>query len=406
MKKGKKKTWRKARHEIITAIGRPVMKLVIMLLYPGIRVEPFRAQGKRPYLILLNHQTPFDQFFVAASFRGAVYYLATEDIFSLGWVSSLIRWVVAPIPIKKQTTDITAVKNCILVAREGGTLCIAPEGNRTYSGRTEYMRPSIGSLAKKLGLPIALYRIEGGYGVEPRWSDVRRKGPMRAYVSRVIEPEEYAALTADELFREIEQGLYVDEAVAGGPYRSEKRAEYLDRAMYVCPHCGFAPFYSRGNDITCQTCGRTITYREDKRLKGVGHDFPFEFVAGWYDYQKDYVNSVDLLSLTQTPVFTDTAELREVVVNQHKNVLREAARLHLYGDRIVFDEGTGDEMVFPFDSLNAVTALGRNKANIYDGGKVYQLKGDKHFNALKYVNFYYRWKNMTRGDEDGKFLGL
>ena len=56
----------------------------------------------------------------------------------------------APIPIKKQTMDITAVKNCILVAREGGTICIAPEGNRTYSGRTEYMRPSIASLAKKL----------------------------------------------------------------------------------------------------------------------------------------------------------------------------------------------------------------------------------------------------------------
>ena len=119
-------------------------------------MERFREEGKRPYLIVMNHQTGFDQFFVGMTFRQPVYYVATEDIFSLGWVSNLIRWLVAPIPIKKQTTDIQAVKNCIKVAREGGTIAIAPEGNRTFHGRTVYMNPSIASMAKKLGLPIRL----------------------------------------------------------------------------------------------------------------------------------------------------------------------------------------------------------------------------------------------------------
>ena len=86
----------------------------------GIRIEKFREQGDRAYLILLNHQTPFDQFFVGMAFKGPVYYLATEDIFSLGWVSSVIRWLVAPIPIRKQTTDAAAVMTCLRVARAGG----------------------------------------------------------------------------------------------------------------------------------------------------------------------------------------------------------------------------------------------------------------------------------------------
>ena len=50
--------------------------------------------------------------------------------------------------------------------------------------------------------------------------------------------------------------------------------------------------------------------------------------------------------------------------------------------------------------------LGRNKLNIYMGEKLWQLKGGKRFNALKYVNIYYRSKNQGRGDKDGKFLGL
>lgn len=68
----------------------------------GIHVERFKEQGKRPYLILMNHQTAFDQFFIGMTFKGAVYYVASEDLFSNGWVSSLLRWLVAPIPIKNR----------------------------------------------------------------------------------------------------------------------------------------------------------------------------------------------------------------------------------------------------------------------------------------------------------------
>lgn len=66
-------------------------------------------------------------------------------------------------------------------------------------------------------------RIEGGYGVHPRWSDVVRRGKMRAYVSRVIEPEEYAGLSKSELLAIIEEGLAVDEGVADGLYKSGRR---------------------------------------------------------------------------------------------------------------------------------------------------------------------------------------
>lgn len=399
------KKWLKKRHRV-------VREIVALGLWPysalryRIRVEKFKEQGKRAYLILYNHQTAFDQFFVGMAFRGSIYYVASEDIFSKGWVSSLIRWIVAPIPIKKQATDLTAVKNCIRVAREGGTIAIAPEGNRTYSGKTEYMSPAIAGLARKLGLPIALYRIEGGYGVHPRWSDKLRRGKMRGYVSRVIEPEEYAAMTNDELFAAIEQGLYVNEAVADAAFLSSKRAEYLERAMYVCPDCGLTTFESHGNEITCKQCGKTVHYATDKRLSGVGFDFPYEFVSGWYDYQKDFINALDVMQYTDIPLYTEPTSLSEVIVYCRKDLLCKDATIRLYGDRYVIS-GTGmDPLTLPFSEVTAVSVLGRNKLNIYHDGRIYQLKSDKRFNALKYVNIYYRWKNIVRGDENGQFLGL
>ncbi len=397
--------WIRFRHKVGTKLAFFFLLPYVRLFY-GARVERFRGQKDRPYLILYNHQTPFDQFFVGLSFRGPVYYLASEDIFSKGWISRVIRWLVAPIPIKKQTLDINAIKTCIQVSEEGGIIAIAPEGNRTYSGKTEYMSPGIASLAKRLKLPVALFRIEGGYGVQPRWSDVIRKGKMRAYVSRVIEPGEYEQMTADELFDEIRKGLYVNEAAADGIFRSGKRAEFLERAVYICPYCGPSSLQSHKNTISCPKCRRKVVYGKDKKLTGEGFEFPFEFVNDWYEYQKRLMNTKDVTKLTAKPIFTDTSDFYEVILYQNKKLLRKESKIEGYGDRIVIDGGTPEETVFPYKELGAVTVLGRNKLNIYAGDRVYQLKSGKRFNALKYVHVFNRYNNIVRGDEDGKFLGL
>lgn len=396
----KQTQWMKFRHRAAVALLLPPFGLYVRWKY-GIRVEPFREQGKRPYLIVMNHQTGFDQFFVALTFHRPVYYLATEDIFSMGWVSNIIRWLAAPIPIRKQTTDIQAVKNCIKVAREGGTICLAPEGNRTFHGKTVYMNPAIASLTKKLELPLVIFRIEGGYGVQPRWSDVVRKGKMRSYVRRVIEPEEYEKLSGAELSRLIESELYVNEAQVTGEFRHKKNAEFLERAMYICPWCGLSTFESKDDIIRCTKCGRQIRHLPTKELQGIDCDFPHRFVADWYEWQNDYLNNTDLLALTGAPVYEETVQLSRVHVYKRKELLKKEAVLRLYGDRM-----TIDEQVFPFGQTGAVVVLGKNKLNIYHGKDVFQLKGSKGFNALKYVNFFHRYKNIMAGEKHGKFLGL
>lgn len=400
----KRKKWIKPRHRIIQAVAKVILRPVCKLRY-GIEIEKFKEQEDRPYLILYNHQTAFDQFFMGLSFSGPIYYMATEDIFSMGFVSDLLRFAVNPIPIKKQTTDVGAVMNCIRVAKEGGTICIAPEGNRTYSGKTEYINPAIVPLAKKLRLPIALYKIEGGYGVHPRWSDKVRKGKMRSYVSEIIMPEEYLTMTDSELAERINSGLFVDEAKADGIFKSDFKAEYMERAVYVCPFCGLSEFESHGNEAFCKTCGKTVVYGEDKRISGKGFDFPFEFFGEWYDYQNEFINNLDLNEYAERPLFCDDVTVKEVIIRKNKKVLRENAKLTLYGDRIVVDEES-EKWVLSFDELSAVSVLGRNKLNVYCGTEVFQISGSKRFNALKYVNIWYRWKNIKEGNTDGKFLGL
>ena len=131
-------------------------------------------------------------------------------------------------------------------------------------------------------------------------------------------------------------------------------------------------------------------------------DFPFANTLEWYDYQASYINSLDVTTMTETPLYQDTANVSRVIVYKRKEPLHKDARIRLYGDRIVIN----DDMVFPFADTHAVTVLGRNKLNIYFAGEVYQLKSDKRFCALKYVHMFHRFQNIQRGESNDQFLGL
>jgi primosomal protein N' len=98
------------------------------------------------------------------------------------------------------------------------------------------------------------------------------------------------------------------------------------------------------------------------------------------------------------------ADLREEIPYKEKKLLFASAKIRLFGNRVEID--TDEKLVFTFDEASALTMLGRNKLNIYHGGRIYQLKGDKRFCALKFVNIYHRYKNIQKGDEHDLFLGI
>lgn len=396
--------WIKKRHTAIRNILLWPLYWYSMLRY-RIKIQRLPKDQTQPCFVLFNHQTAFDQFFVSITFPQHVYYVASEDLFAMGWVSRLISWLVAPIPFRKSTSDITAIKNLLRVAREGGTIAMAPEGNRTYSGTTEYMKSSVVSLVKRLRLPLVLYRIEGGYGVHPRWSDVIRRGKMRSYIARTIQPEEYKAMTDEELFEVIRQELYVDDRKLGFRYDSRRKAEYLDRAMYVCPFCGLSEFFSKGDIITCKSCGRQIRYLPNLELLGVGFDFPYRNVKQWYDAQCDFIRNLDLQPYQHNPIYSSPVCYSRDFYCEKKVLLDKNATLMVFADRFVVKTAKGED-VYPFAEMIGATVLGKNKLNLYMDGQTYQFKGDKHFNALKYLNLYNYACNVAKGDPKNEFLGL
>ena len=400
-KKTNKKKILKPRYAFFMWLTRIILFPIIKFKYRA-KIKKFNGLKGRNFVILFNHQTPFDQFFVLSAFKGAIRLLSTEDVVSNGKISHLLKYAYGIVPIKKHTTDVKAVMECIKIAESGGTLAIAPEGNRTYSGETSYIRPAIASLLLMLKLPVVFFTIRGGYGVQPRWSDVRRKGKMSCQVTRVLEYDEYKDMGKGELLDLITSELYVNESSDGEKFYSKKRAEKLERVLYVCPHCGFSEFKSEKNKVYCTKCNREAVYGEDKTFSG---DFPFKAVLEWCKFQEDYIVKTDFTALGEKAIFNDSAKVLEVIPYVKKVPIYKRAKIRLFGDKMTIT-GDGKELVLTFDKISAATVLGRNKLNVYTIDKVYQLKGDSSFNALKYMHFYNVYSQKLEGKTGDFIFGI
>ena len=399
----KKKKWSRIRHLIIIFLARIVMWPILFFGY-GFRYKRFQ-RDKRNYLILYNHVSAFDQIFIAYLFKCKTYYVGSDDLLTHKTVGPILKWTVNLIPYKKASTDFTILRTCRQVASENANICISPEGNRTYSGKTCHMNPTIAKMIHFLKLPVAIVNIEGAYGVQPRFAKKKRRGRCKVYVSKVIEYEEYKDLSYEELFELVKTNLIVDESIPSGPYKSKTRAEYIERAIYNCPVCGFSHFISKGSKMSCTKCGATVEYTEYKQFESLDGKISFKNIAEWYEYQEQYILNYNLGEVSENiPIFEDKGSLFKIIPRKKRELLYEDALIKLYNNRIEFIKKS-EVFTIKLENIVSSGVFGKNKVNFFTKEDTFQIKSDVHFNALKYVHMVYKFK-MEKGENNERFLGI
>jgi hypothetical protein len=313
--------------------------------------------------------------------------MASEDLFNKKFGSFFIKKLVAPIPKKKSISDLQAIRDCVRIAKEGGTIGIFPEGNRTYSGVQCYIDPAIVKLVRLLKLPVVLYNIKGGYGVEPRWASNIRKGKSFGFVKEIIETDEIICLSDEELYIRIKDGLRVIETPNELKYRSKKQAEKLERVLYLCPNCGkVGMIYSEGKKVKCHHCDLDVKYTDNLTLEG---NVDFKILNEWYTFQEEYIENFECKD--DETIFADCdIKLYDVTRGQKKELIIYG-NMEIQNGGFLFYNHRGN-YTFKLSEITALTVLGKNKLNFYIENRTYQIKGDKTYNALKYMQIYYKIK--------------
>ena len=378
--KKKQKHWVKKRHAAVFAFLRFAMAPFLWLRY-HYRAEkaPIR---KGPCIVLSNHQATMDPFFISKAFPFQLYFYASDDLFNLK-VSPLIRYLAAPIPKSKSVADLKAVMISLRVLREGGAIGITPEGNRTLSGRLWEIGDSVAKLVKTAKVPLVLFNLCGGYGTDPRWGvKIRRGTKFVGRVRRILTPEEYAGMSDEELFGIIKNELDVDDTLSGERYKSRRRAEYIERALYMCPVCGsIGTIHSHGTGFCCTSCKTEAEYTEDLKISPpVGG---YSRIYEWYEWERQEI----VRRILGGEKISDGDILFRESVKLQKKIKLPGNTVTLDKDSLMISGG-GAETRYPLAEIDAITAVGKKKFNFYYKGKILQVKGGKRFCAIKYVHAF------------------
>ena len=417
-KKKPVKKYNLPRHKFWFGIGKP-----LTMAFLKVKANFKRTKNdltERPYMILCNHACDLDPLMVINSVPGVVHALASDHLFKHPVFGKFVAYIASPIPIVRAQMDLKSIQEAMQVRKDGGSLLIFPEANCCFSSKTSYIAPAIAKLVKKFKMPLALFNVRGSYLTKPRWSNSWRKGRTSCVLVRVIEPEELAKMSVDEIYDAICEALSFNEMEYQREHHFTFKGHDLmdgaERMLYQCPKCGkMMVMKSEGDSIFCTECGYKVTMNREGFLEG--DDVVFDSFDRWDDWQRE--QAVRLVSeghydaTGKTPVIITPENELYKAKRAEKNVLMGEGSFALYSDRFVFDtpnavetdeEGNTVDLgpkqfVWHFDDITKLSCVHKNRIQIAVGEKEYFEihSANTYRSAYAYMIYFYCLKRHAQG---------
>ena len=340
-----------------------------------------------PVILIPNHVNAWDPLLVAMSLRQKqVYFVASEHIFRLGFVSRLLNWLVAPIARRKASSGTDTVKACLRHLRDGHSICLFAEGEQSWDGLNNHILPATGKLVKSSGATLVTYRLEGAYLSKPRWAKTVRRGRVHGHPVNVYPPELLKTMSAAEVNAAIERDTFEDawarQREWQQDYRGKKLAEGLERAMYLCPRCRrFGTLKTQGDRIFC-SCG--FETRVTKRGFFAPAE-PFETIADWERWQKEALHARDFVQEGEALFGDEDVTLTQITADHGETLLARGA-LRQFADRLCCGEES-----FALAEIRGMAPVQTYLLLFSCHDRYFQIRSDKGANLRKYLEI---WKEQ------------
>ncbi len=372
------------RHQRVYTVIMPFVRLFLKLKFNYTCDDLSKIEG--PYLLLPNHNLELDPLIVAAATRKHLYFVASEHVMRKGIGTKLLMYFFKPIIHQKGKQGVYTVKEMMKTLKSGTSVCIFPEGNRSFNGLTGEMMPAIGKVARRSGAKLVTFRVEGGYLSQPRWSQTLRKGKMQGKLVHVYTVEELKSMTDEQVNEAICRDLYEDayatqekEHVA---FRGKNLAQGLETTIFSCPVCGqISTLHSEGERFWCD-CGFSAVYDVYGMLTDASGS---QYTVTELDLkQQEKLQAMVKNHSGEEVFFSDTVTVYEIG-SDHALLGTKEEKLGAYGDRLECGERK-----ISWKNVQGMAIYSRNSMILHVAGESghLEIKSGPSFSALKYLYLY------------------
>lgn len=247
-----------------------------------------------PCLVLMNHSSFIDlEIVVSLMYPRSFNIVATSDSFiGMNWLMRQIGCI----STTKFISDPTLVRDMLHATRKlGNSVVLFPEASYSFDGTATPLPDSIGKCVKMLGIPVVMIRTYGAFHRDPLYNNLQvRRVDVSATEELILTKEDVATMSDAEIAEIINEKFNFDN------FKWQKdthtkidepfRADYLNRVLYKCPHCGKdGNMHGEGITLTCRECGKVYTLDEYGYLSSSDGECKFDHIPDWYAWERSEV---------------------------------------------------------------------------------------------------------------------
>jgi 1-acyl-sn-glycerol-3-phosphate acyltransferase len=178
----------------------------------------YNVPATGPALIIANHASYFDPPAVGVCIRRRIHYLARKGLFRNPLFGSLIRRLNA-VPVNQEGVATEGLKASLRLLKAGEAVLIFPEGERTWTGKMQPLKPGIALLIKQVDMPVVPAGIAGVFDAFPRtrllpthWSPLflpeRKRGSFAVSIGRPLDSRKLRDLPREQMLEELFQAIH------------------------------------------------------------------------------------------------------------------------------------------------------------------------------------------------------
>lgn len=338
------------------------------------------------FLLVGNHSAVIDPFLVGCFFRRPIQFVASDSQFRSRFLS-IVLGLVGVIPKTKVLADLDTVKRIVTVKNSGGIIGLFPEGQSGWDGHSLPIIKATDKLVKSLKIPVFTAQIRGAYLSWPRWARGFRRGHVTIYFKKILGPKELKAMTVDEVGAALNDALssnaFEYQRATLTEYEGSRRAEYLERALFVCPECKTVDrLRSDRQRLRCTSCDYTVRMNRYGFFEPRRGTLYFQTIREWNLWQiEEYQRYIDTFFSAAPsaangrsgPIIAEEAiQLFEGYKTQPLKNLGTGP-MKLYTDTVIATLDSGEERTFPIERIEGINVQNNEHLEFYVDETLYRV---------------------------------
>lgn len=264
-----------------------VIKILNMKTKTEFTYKAYPGKEDGPIVMIANHSSRVEYQFTAPCClpKKLNFVVGYNEFFR--FPLSVVLKLMQVVPKKNFTPDIYCIKQILSIVKQGGSICIMPEGMSSITGMAQPVIPGGAALIKKLGIPVYYSKLSGAYMTYTKHCLDERVGKVEVVVDKMFSKEDLKTMTEEQIEDTMNRLLAHDDYI----WNKEKQIKFngkgqmaknLSDLLYMCPKCGaMHKMQEDGNIMRCSQCGNTIEIDECYNIKALDGGVCPNLVTDW-----------------------------------------------------------------------------------------------------------------------------